>query len=99
VPQRLFEKFPKQINRENISRNREFSSGNREFHRRTVPSFPRRHYIQPINYPTVLRGVKQLRITPIPYDDDVLMDALAEALVDVWARLGLAPQPWQAAAE
>ena len=35
------------------------------------------------------KGSERLRITPSPYHDDVLVDALAEALVDVWQKLGL----------
>jgi 5-aminolevulinate synthase len=56
-------------------------------------------YIQPINYPTVAKGTERLRITPSPYHDDGLIDGLAEALLQVWERLGLSLNKKALAAE
>jgi len=56
-------------------------------------------YIQPINYPTVAKGTERLRITPSPYHEDGLIDQLAEALLQVWERLGLPLREKSLAAE
>ena len=56
-------------------------------------------YIQPINYPTVAKGGERLRITPSPYHDDLLIDQLAEALLQVWEHLGLPLKQKSLAAE
>ena len=46
-------------------------------------------YVQPINYPTVPKGMERLRFTPSPLHTDADIDHLVEALRSLWRQCAI----------
>ncbi|PCJ23659.1 MAG: 5-aminolevulinate synthase [Rickettsiales bacterium] len=54
-------------------------------------------FVQHINYPTVPKGTERLRITPTPAHTKQMAQQLTEALIDVFAKLGISLKNKEAA--
>ncbi len=54
-------------------------------------------FVQHINFPTVPKGTERLRITPTPAHTEEMIAKLTEALIDVFAELGIQPKAEEAA--
>ena len=46
-------------------------------------------YVQPINYPTVARGMEMLRVAPTPHHTPMMMEYFVTSLVSLWKEYGL----------